>query len=421
MSVSFKTARADASIVATVLFSPDSHEPLTDEPWDAERVRAGIRAVVADAEAAFDPVSLWPAVQGWDTADGRAKLPLTRLYAGAAGALWGLDVLHRRQHAEVGIDLASGALRALEKWRADPDMPVRREPPVNTRASLFYGETGILLVAYRLAPRAELADDLHTCVRENWDCETNELMSGSPGTMLAAKAMLDWTGEERFAEAWSESAEELWRRRYWDGFWTYPPYGKAPGASHGIGTNANVLLQGGDLFPADRHDRLRNETAEALARVAVVEDGLANWPMAVEDHPNLVAWDGQIRLQWCHGGAGVVASAASYLDEELLLGGAELVWRAGPASMEKGPGICHGTTGNGYAFLKVFERTQDERWLERARRFAVHALGQVERWRQQRGGGRHSLWTGDVGTALYAADCLDGRTAVPIVDTLDPK
>ena len=96
--------------------------------------------------------------------------------------------------------------------------------------------------------------------------------------------------------------------------------------------------------------------------------------------------DGQIRLQWCWGGApGIVAAAADYLDEELLLAGAELTWRAGPHRDEKGPGICHGTAGNGYAFLKAFERTGDELWLERARRFAVHALGQVARLREERG------------------------------------
>jgi hypothetical protein len=137
--------------------------------------------------------------------------------------------------------------------------------------------------------------------------------------------------------------------------------------------------------------------------------------MAVEDCGDLV-WAGEIRLQWCHGGAGVVASAAPYLDEELLLAGAELVWKAGPQSMEKGPGICHGTAGNGYALLKTFGRTADEKWLERARRFAVHALDQVERWRAERGRGRYSLWAGDVGAALFASDCLEARTAVPIVD-----
>ena len=404
------------SSVENVLYRPDAFEPLTGEPWSTERVREGIRAVVADAEEALDPDGLWVAGDG-DAGGGRAG-PLTRLYSGASGVVWGLDTLRRRGHADTRVDFERAALRALEVWRAAPDSAERLEPPVRTHASLYFGETGPLLVAWQLSRRADIADGLYARVRENVDNETNELMDGSPGTMLAAHAMLEWTGDERWAEVWRDSAEELWRRRYLDGFWTYPPYGKAPGAAHGVGTNTSVLLQGGELFPESRHEELRRGTADALARTAVVRDGLANWPMAAEDCGELVGWDGEIRLQWCHGGAGVVASGAEYVDEELLLAGAELVWRAGPQSMEKGPGICHGTAGNGYALLKTFGRTGDERWLDRARQFAIHALGQVERARTKRGRGRYSLWTGDIGAALYAADCLDARTTVPVVDYL---
>ena len=144
----------------------------------------------------------------------------------------------------------------------------------------------------------------------------------------------------------------------------------------------------------------------------MLEEGLANWP--TRDGGDLVAGDVEIRLQWCSGAPGIVTAASSYLDEELVLAGAELVWQAGPPGMEKGSSICHGTAGNGYAFLKVFERTGDELWLERARRFAMHALGQVER----RGQGRYSLWTGDVGVALYAASCLEARAEYPVLDAL---
>jgi hypothetical protein len=98
-------------------------------------------------------------------------------------------------------------------------------------------------------------------------------MHGAPGTMIAALAMLGWTGEERWAEVWRASGEELWRRRAPDGLWTYPPYGRGLGASHGVGTNTNVLLAGGELLPAERHDELRRGTADALARTAVLEDG----------------------------------------------------------------------------------------------------------------------------------------------------
>lgn len=397
-----------------MLYLPEAFEPLTDERWDERRVGERLRAIVADAETSFDETDFWPPVEDWDSGRGSAPLPLTTLYRGASGVVWGLDVLRRRGIAETRLDLPAIAGRAYEVWRTNP-APERHEPPIRTHASLYDGDSGILLVSYLLAPNVATADALYARVCENWNNESNELMGGAPGTMIAAKAMLDATGDERWAEAWRESAEELWRRRYLDGFWTYPPYGKAPGASHGIGTNASILLQGGELFPEERREALVEGTAQALDRTAVREEGLANWPMAVEDCGELL-WAGEIRLQWCHGGAGVVASAARYLGEELLLAGAELVWKAGPQSMEKGPGICHGTAGNGYALLKTFERTGDEVWLERARRFAVHALGQVERWRVERGRGRYSLWAGDIGAALFAADCLEARTSVPIVE-----
>ena len=54
------------------------------------------------------------------------------------------------------------------------------------------------------------------------------------------------------------------------------------------------------------------------------------------------------------------------------------------------------------------------RWLERARAFAMHAAGQVERARTKYRHGHYSLWTGDLGTALYLADCVDGGGEPPL-------
>ena len=98
--------------------------------------------------------------------------------------------------------------------------------------------------------------------------------------------------------------------------------------------------------------------------------------------------------------------------DRLLRAGGELTWRAGP--LTKGAGLCHGTAGNGYAFLALLLRTGDERWLERARAFATHAAAQVTRARAEHGRGRHTLWTGDLGTALYLADCLAGGGELPL-------
>jgi Lanthionine synthetase C-like protein len=400
-----------------VLYRPDAFEPLTDEEWDPGRVRDAISSIVADADAAFDSDELWPADE-WDA--WASPLPLKGLYVGAAGVVWALDVLRRRGHAESRLDLPPAARRTLDAWREAPDLPTGMELPTPAEASLLCGESGILVVAWRLSPSDELADDLFTRVRENLLNETNELMWGVPGTMLAAHAMFDWTGEERWANAWRENADHLLGERAQDGLWTQRLFGRDSrqlGPVHGLVGNVIALLRGGDLLPLDRRQRLERDTAAVLARAALVEGDLANWPPAEDS--DLAARDGEIRVQWCHGAPGIVTSAHAYLDDELLRAGANLTWSAGPLEMDKGPGLCHGTAGNGYAFLKLFERTGDELWLERARRFAVHALGQVERAREHRGRGRYSLWTGDVGVALYAGDCLDGRSAYPILDTWD--
>ena len=281
--------------------------------------------------------------------------------------------------------------------------------PPRPAAVLFAGESGPILAAWRIEPSPELADDLFALVRANVGNEAVEIMWGAPGTMLAAQAMLDWTGDDRWAEAWRESAEAVWAARENDGLWTNRIYGRTIkgglGPPHGLVGNVHALLPALD---DSRREQLERETAAVLAGAARSENGLSNWPRLAEGDAE------DLRLQWCHGAPGVVTTAADYLDEELLLAGAELIWQAGPPGMEKGSGICHGTAGNGHAFLKVFERTGDELWLDRARRFAVHAVEQVER----RGKGRYSLFTGDVGVALYVADCLDGRSAYPVIDSL---
>jgi len=396
-----------------VLFRADAFEPLTPTEWNAGRARDGIRRIVADADDSLrGPKLMWPA-HDWDGWHGTS--PMKNLYVGTAGVLWALDRLRRSGHAETRLDLADLATRNVELFRARPDFMKGMKLPEPPESALMTGEAGILLVAWRLTPEDALADDLLARVRANVDNPAEEVMWGSPGTLMAAHAMFEWTGDERWRDAWDESAEALLGRRADDGLWIQRLYGqetKSLTPPHGVVGNVKALLP---LLDEQRSAELRRDTNAVLARTAVLEDGAANWPP--RDRPDLPGPDGQIRVQWCAGAPGIVVGAAEYMDEELLLAGAELAWRTGPPNLEKGPGICHGTSGNGYAFLKAFERTGDERWQERARRFAMHALEQVERLRAERGRGRYSLWTGDVGVALYAADCLDCRAEYPFFDS----
>ena len=395
-----------------MLYEPAQFEPLTDEPWDPARVADAIAAIVADADAAFGSQTFWPAHE-WDSAGGEMPLPLKGLYVGAPGVIWALDALRRRGHAETSLDLAAVALSLLELERAEPEWYadyLAGETHAHP-ASLLNGETGQLLVAYRVAPDAAVADDLHVLARSNVTNLTDDVSWGVPGTLLAMLAMREWTKEPRWEVAARESASLLRDRRGEDGLWRQDDDYRGLGTLHGAAGNTLALLR------VEPDEALAGETAAVLARHAVREDGLANWPGAT-GRPLVRPRDGQICLQWCTGAPGILAGAWEYLDEELVLAGAELIWQAGAHGDEKGHGLCHGTSGNAFGLLKAFARTGDELWLERARRFAVHALGQAERLAAANGRRRYSLFTGDVGTALFAAACLDVDPRFPILDAI---
>ncbi|MEQ2190203.1 Glutathione S-transferase lancl1, partial [Goodea atripinnis] len=51
---------------------------------------------------------------------------------------------------------------------------------------------------------------------------------------------------------------------------------------------------------------------------------------------------------------------------------AEVIWQRG--LLRKGYGICHGTAGNGYAFLTLYKLTQEKKYLYRACKFAEWCL-----------------------------------------------
>lgn len=324
-------------------------------------------------------------------------------YIGGAGVIRALDDLRRRGLAELGRDYVP----YLEQdYVADV-------PDLDNRPGLLTGETGIRLVLQRLAPSRENLGRLAELIAANAHDEHLELLWGSPGTMLAAAELYRTTGAERWLDLWQESATWLTGERDPEsGLWTQLIVGREArylGPAHGF---AGCTLA---LAALGSSPELGEQTAAVVKRFAVEEDGLANWPPL--DDGNLRPNDQAIRVQWCHGAPGMVASLAGLaLDDDehdrLMRAGGELTWRAGP--LKKGSGLCHGTAGNGYAFLALLERTGDELWLDRARAFAMHAAAQVDRARESYGRGRFTLWTGDPGVALYLADCLAGRGSLPL-------
>jgi hypothetical protein len=367
-------------IGCAVLYSPEAHEALVDESWDPRRAREAIAAIVADAEAAFDDG--WP-VHPLDRDEADERTRFGTIYIGGAGVVAALRRLSERGHAETGRDYVP----YLESLLGGP----QDFPDYDPDRSFWMGETGIRLVLQRFAPSESNLARLAELIAANAEDGRCELMWGSPGTILVGRELgLDVT----------PSIEWLQAARDPDGLWAQDLYGKVRrflGPAHGFDGCVLALGDPGGV-------------SETLRRLAVAEDGLVNWPAT--DDGALEAPDGRIRVQWCHGAPGIVASLAPLLDDDLALGGGELTWRAGP--LAKGANLCHGTGGNGYAFLALFAKTGDELWLDRARAFAMHAIRQVEDARREHARGRYTLWTGDPGTALYLADCIKGAGKLPL-------
>ena len=313
-----------------------------------------IEKIVADAEAAFDGRQ-WPAHPLDDEVKPEEHVGL---YLGNAGMLWAL----RRLGSELDVPLE------VELVRGNP--------------SLLVGETGVLLVTR--------VDDarLQRLVDANAETNWNELLWGAPGTIIAARhAGLDAR----------RSVEVLLERRDPDGLWTQDLDGRVSrflGPAHGFAGVVHALRD----HVAD--DELRAWVDSVLREHAVWDGDTVNWPPQPGRDCS--------RTQWCHGAPGIVTTLGDLMPEDLLLAGAECTWRHGP--LEKGPGLCHGTAGNGYALLKTYALTGDAKWLDRARTFAQAALAQRQ--------GRYSLFTGDIGAALFAQSVEQEDARFPIMDVV---
>jgi lantibiotic modifying enzyme len=395
-----------------VLFTPDRHEALAGERFGEAAAREAIARIVARAERELDAADgRWPLDP--DDAEREDEGPGSGLYYGAAGIAWALG--------ELGAPVDRELVEALEaRLLAEPDNPELGA------GSVWLGPAGALAVAEHRWPDAARRDRLADLARASLTSPALEHLFGHPGHMLLAAQLHARTGEERWAELFAAGAERLfetWEHEDELGGWTWTQRlgtreQRYLGAGHGLVGNVHVLRRGGALLSAERRDEVERRATETLTRLAVVEDGRANWPPLADGE---LAIRGRIRVQWCHGAPGVLSALWDAAPEDdawsgLLLAAGRLVWEAGP--IRDAPGLCHGTAGNSYALLALWRRTGDQQWLERARAFAQHAAAQVEERAARLGHGRHSLFTGDEGVALCLASCLAGDERLPVMDRL---
>jgi hypothetical protein len=400
-----------------MLFEPDRHEPLIETPWDEAAAREAIARIATDSQRAFTHDGLWP-LHPLDRSPERAPI-LKPIYYGAAGVIWALHHLHEvgATHLELNFHEIPG--KVLVAHRAD-SLALYGKPVLGYQT----GDAGILLLQWVLAPTDEIADELFDVISANADHPALGFLWGGAGSMLAALFMFERTGEARWRDLYLVLHDKLWQ------VWSYEPrvgchlwmtdlYGSREqrmSALHGLPGIAFCMLKGMHLLEPDRRRQLIERSCTAIRATALIEDGYANWPLSVGDVRG--AGTEIMRVQHCVGAPGIVNCFASLAGEPdvtaLLIAAGELTWLAGP--LAKPPSLCHGTPGNGYAFLKLYACTGDERWLDRARWFGMHAIDQERRFLIEHGQRKFSLWTGALGLAVYLWHCINATEQIPTLD-----
>ena len=400
-----------------VLFDPTRHEALCTTPWNEGVARQAINEIVTDTLAHFDPQTLWP-THPRDADLGNAALPAAALYHGATGVIWALERLQTQAMASINIDF-SATVNAL----------VEHNQRFNTASeiaphSYLLGDTGVLLFQFKHTRSPSVANALFALVESNLHNPTQEFLWGSPGTLLAALHLSEATGDARWRDVFQRGADILWTQMQpvanssdvW--LWTQDMYGNQRqylGGGHGFVGNVFPVLRGARLLFDAQVEAFVERTLRVLNVAAMNDASMSNWDSVFDAKGS--GLPARPLVQDCHGAPGIICRLADAKSPELyalLLRGGELVWAAGP--LTKGSGLCHGTAGNGFAFLKLHAMTGDQKWLDRARAFALHALAQSASQIVEHGQRRYSLWTGDLGVALFVAACINGDSAFPTLD-----
>ncbi len=391
-------------------------EPLTSTPWSESRTRDCIQQILADTVNSFDVQKHWQ-IHPADISAERAG-PLLPLYYGSAGVVWCLQHLG-----------ATGLTNQITPaWLAQLHEQTRATAQNNYPQfcnAYLLGTTGTAMLRHRLAPDTNTRTDLHNAIEDHIKLADNAgLAWGVAGATLAALLMFETTAEPNWHTLYLQGVRALTNSwQIYEGadcyLWTQHLYGHSDrllGGLHGFAANAYALLRGRHLLPSATATDITAKIGQTMRATALAGNGQVNWPLTADQskRPGAV----NVLLQHCNGAPGIVSCLASLPPDDatdaLFVAAGEWIWRAGPVN--KPPSLCHGVPGNGFAFLKLYQRSGKPVWLQRARAFAMHAMEQNEHAVQQHGQRKYSLWTGDLGLACYLQACIDGHANLPLLD-----
>ena len=175
------------------------------------------------------------------------------------------------------------------------------------------------------------------------------------------------------------------------------------GAAHGVAGILYTLLQSGVV-----------SLQELNATVAPSVNYLLSQRYSSNNLPSSLSSQLDQLVQWCHGAPGFVPLLTEthqhlpggvYLQEAIKC--ATPIWQRG--LLRKGHGLCHGTLGNAYAFLDLYQRTEDPTWLSKAVHFAEWSMSQKDVAKTYES--EMKLFDGLAGVIYFYCDMLEPKSA----------
>lgn len=191
------------------------------------------------------------------------------------------------------------------------------------------------------------------------------------------------------------------------------------GAAHGLSSILQVLLCEKNYVKSNPD--IEKDIKESVDFLLKLQKPNGNFPADLKEFYTDVSSKSEL-VHWCHGAPGVIylfAKAYLFWGEEKYLNACiqcgDLIWRKG--LLKKGPGICHGVAGNGYAFLLLYRLTKDEQFLHKAYLFANFMLSDDFKRNARMPDAPFSLYEGLAGTACFFIDLMQPhKAAFPFMD-----
>ncbi|KAI6659020.1 LanC-like protein 2 [Oopsacas minuta] len=173
------------------------------------------------------------------------------------------------------------------------------------------------------------------------------------------------------------------------------------GGAHGMAGIACQLLQ----VNQDKNPELKPLLISFIEYIISVQKTNGNFPSSIESgHRDTL-------VQFCHGAPGVLPMLCLAKSHKLGVArlaeatesAADVTWTRG--LLTKGHNLCHGVSGNAYAFLSLFRHTHDSKYLRQARAFAEWIMDREDT--EGTPDNPFSLFEGLAGELYFLADMID--------------